>query len=58
MWRNGDMETYRHGHIDITQKGKTEAQTIFLICSQLAHHANGSLLFVRLLTKKQTEIIC
>jgi hypothetical protein len=39
-------------------KWKTEAQEIFfLIHLQFAHHANGSLPFFRLLTKKQTEVI-
>jgi hypothetical protein len=35
-----------------------EVQTIFLICLPFAHRANGSLSFVRLLTKKQMEAIC
>jgi hypothetical protein len=38
-------------------KGKTEAQTIFPNPFTVAHRANESLSFVRLLTKKQTEVI-
>jgi hypothetical protein len=36
---------------------ETEAQAIYLLCLPSAHHAIGSLLFVRLLTKKQTGVI-
>jgi hypothetical protein len=39
-------------------KQKTEAQAIFLNPLSFAHRANRSLLFARLFTKKQTEVIC
>jgi hypothetical protein len=38
-------------------KRKTEDQAIFLNLFTYAHLADGSLSFVRLLTKKQTEVI-
>jgi hypothetical protein len=38
-------------------KLKTEAHTIFLIRLPFVHRANGSLSFVRVLTKKQTKVI-
>jgi hypothetical protein len=53
-WRNGDMETWRHGHGDMEFKKiklKTEALAIF-------PNPFVSLSFVLLLTKKQTEVIC
>ncbi len=54
-WRHGDMKTWRQGDI----KWKTEAQEIFPNpFITFAHCANVSLSFVRLLTKKQTEVIC
>jgi hypothetical protein len=34
-----------------------KTQAIFLASFTFAHHANGSFSFVRLLTKKQTEVI-
>jgi hypothetical protein len=43
-WRRRDMETWKH---------ETEAEAISLIRLRFAHCANGSLSFVRLLTKKQ-----
>ncbi len=72
-WRHGhgdmDMETWtwRYG-IKISEnsevlrkklkgKWKSEAQAIFLN-TLTAHRANGSLPFVRLLRKKQTDAIC
>jgi hypothetical protein len=43
-----------YGHF----KWKTEAHAIFLLIRlPFAHRENGSLLFVRLFTKKQTEVI-
>jgi hypothetical protein len=53
-WKHRDMETWRHGYGDIN---RTEAQAISLIHLPLAYRANGSLLFVRLLRKKQVEDI-
>ncbi len=55
-WRHEDMEKWRNGTI----KGKmenatTEAQAIFLHLFLFAHRANGSLSFIRLLTKQQTD---
>ncbi len=38
-------------------KRKTKAKRFSLICLPFAHHTNGSLLFVRLFAKKQTEVI-
>jgi hypothetical protein len=55
-WRHGDM---RHGRGDMetsNRKWRKEAWAIFL--NPFAHCANGSLSFVRLLAKKQTEVIC
>jgi hypothetical protein len=60
--RNGDTETWiqedmRHGDMYMEtwrQQTEMEAQAILL----LDHRANESLLFVRLLMKKQTEVIC
>ncbi len=43
-------------HICCYFKWKTEGQAIFL--NLFAHSVNGSVSFVRLFTKKQTEIIC
>ncbi len=39
------------------ENGKWKPRRFFLICLSFPHHANGSLLFVRLLTKKETEVI-
>jgi glycyl-tRNA synthetase alpha subunit len=36
---------------------KMEAKAISLIHSSFSHHANGSLSFVRLFTKKETEVL-
>jgi hypothetical protein len=66
-WKHGNMETWRHrqrrrdvgtrGHGDI--KWKTEPRRFLLIRLPFAHHANGSLLFVRLLTNgKETHGSC
>jgi hypothetical protein len=56
-WRHGqgdmDRETWRQGDI----KRRTEAQAIFPNPFTICHRANRSLLFVPLLTKKQTEVI-
>jgi histidinol phosphatase-like enzyme len=55
------METSRNGHKILTFyekiKWKMEAQGIFLNHFIVCHHANGRLCFVRLLTKKQLEVI-
>ncbi len=37
--------------------GKRKPRRFSLNCIPLAHCANGNLLFVRLLTKKQTKVI-
>jgi hypothetical protein len=65
-WRHG------HGDMDMVQtvelkyrgiltfqqqKMENGTQAIFLIHLTFAHRANGSLSFVRLLTKKQMEVI-
>jgi hypothetical protein len=47
------LETWSHGHEAI--KWKTRARAIFL--NPFTHHANRSLLFVCLFTKKQIEVI-
>jgi hypothetical protein len=39
------------------RKRKTKAKRFSLICLPFAHRTNGSLLFVRLFAKKQTEVI-
>ncbi len=53
--RHGDMELKYSRILTFYEKmkRKTEAQAIFL--NPFAHHANGSLTFDRLLTKKQTK---
>jgi hypothetical protein len=59
IWRYGDMDTWTHGHGDMeTSNGKRKPSRFSLICLPFAHRANGSLLFVSLLAKKQTEVIC
>jgi hypothetical protein len=65
-WTHGEW-TWRHGiqilgnsEFLLQNNGKTEAgkwKMIFLICLTFAHRANEGLSFVRLLTKKQTEVI-
>ncbi len=69
-WRNGDMETCRHRHGDMvngemetcshreTENGKWKPRRLSLYRLPFAHRANGSLAFVSLLMKKQTEVIC
>ncbi len=67
-WRHGDIETWRHGQGDMGMetwvwrhghgdkiKQETEAQAIFLHPFTVCSHANRSLLFFCLLTKKQPE---
>jgi hypothetical protein len=65
-WRHGSMETQwhgdtvacRHGHGDIKLKKENGSPADFsLIKLPFAYHANESLSFVCLLTKKQTEVI-
>jgi hypothetical protein len=57
------METCRHAdsrHEDMdmeTSNGKWKPRQFFLIRLPFAHRANGSLSFVRLLTKKQKKVI-
>ncbi len=41
----------------VVSNGKREPRQFSLIRSPFAHNANGGLSFVRLLTKKQTEVI-
>jgi hypothetical protein len=40
------------------KNGKLKPRRFSLICLPFAHHSNGGLLFVSLLTKKQAEVIC
>jgi hypothetical protein len=47
-WRHGNMETWKHKDIETWKHGH-EVQAIFLKHFPLAHSANGSLSFVRLL---------
>jgi hypothetical protein len=55
-WSRGDMETqWRLGNVEIGDMDNIKRKTIFL--NPFAHRANESLSFVRLLTKKQTEVI-
>jgi hypothetical protein len=61
-WRNRDM-TQKHGDMDMetwkTENRNRSPRWFSLICLPFAHHANWSLLFVCLLTKKETELsIC
>jgi hypothetical protein len=66
-WRHGHMETWRHGDIDVeirqehghnqTGNGKRKPRRFSLIRLPFCHLVNGSLSFVRLLTRKQTEVI-
>ncbi len=57
-WRHGDMETRRHGHVESSNgKWKWKLRRFSLIHLLFAHCENGSLSFVRLLMKKQTEAI-
>jgi hypothetical protein len=56
------METWRHRQGDMCEEiwrhqTETEAQAIFLNPFTACSMYNGSLKFVRLLTKKQTEVI-
>jgi hypothetical protein len=58
----GDMETstwrQEHGNKDMkTSNGKRKPRRFSIICLPFAHHANGSLSFVRLLMNQQTEVI-
>jgi hypothetical protein len=55
-WRHGDTETQRRGDME-KSSGKRKTSRFSLIRLPFAHRAKGSLLFVRLLTKKQTEVI-
>jgi hypothetical protein len=48
---------YIYIHIYIYFRLKRRPRRFFLIRLPFAHRANGSLLFVRLLTKKPTEVI-
>ncbi len=50
-WNYGEMETWRHG------TGTRKLRWFPLIRLLFAHHVNGLLLFVHLLTQKQTEVI-
>jgi hypothetical protein len=55
-WIHGEMEkmkTWRHP----MENSKRKPRRFSLIRLPFAHHANGSWSCVRLLTKKQTEVI-
>jgi hypothetical protein len=68
-WRHGDMQTWRPRHEDIaiwknwrhgdmeTSNRNRKPRQFSLISLPLAYHANGSLSFISLLTKKQTRVI-
>ncbi len=57
-WKHDEMETWRHGHGYMeTSNGKGKPRKFSLILLPFSHRANGSLSFVSLLTKKQTEVI-
>jgi hypothetical protein len=69
-WKHGKMETWRHGDMDMetwtlrhgqgdvgTSNGKQKPRRFSVIRLLFAHRANGSLPFIHLLTKKQTEVI-
>ncbi len=57
-WRPGDMETWRHKVMETSNgKRKWKHRRFSLFYLPCAHCANGSLSFVRLLTKKQMEVI-
>jgi hypothetical protein len=65
-WKHGDMETetWKHGYMDMETWKHFEIETstengspVSLIRLPFAHHANGSLSFVRLMTKKLAEVI-
>jgi hypothetical protein len=52
-WKHGDKETFRHRHEDMeTSNGNRMPRRFSTIRFPFAHYANGSLSFVRLLTKK------
>jgi hypothetical protein len=56
--RHADMQTCRHEDMDMkTSNGKWKPRQFFLIRLPFTHRANGSLSFVRLLTKKQKKVI-
>ncbi len=58
--RHGNMKKWRHVHNNIDLKNsifKGKPRQFSLICLPFAHCANRSLLFVFLLTKKQTKVI-
>jgi hypothetical protein len=63
-WRHGDMDMetwiWRHGHRDMELNKlneKRKPKWLSWVRLLFAHRANGSLSFVRLLTKQQTEVI-
>jgi hypothetical protein len=63
-WSHGHMESWNYckilGNSDFLTKildGKRKPRRFSSIRSLFAHHANGSLSFAHLLTKKQTEVI-
>jgi hypothetical protein len=69
-WKRGDidMETTKHGEMETWRHESMNKETCrhqtdngrqyFLIRFPFANCANGSSSFVRLLTKKETEVIC
>ncbi len=65
MDMNMDTWRYEHGGMDMKawslkkqrENRRCKPKQFSLIRLAFAHHANGSLLFVCLLTKKQTEVI-
>jgi hypothetical protein len=58
IWRHGDMETWRYGDMNMETSNRIWKPMRFSIVRlPFAHRASVSLSFVRLLTKKQTEVI-
>jgi hypothetical protein len=66
-WKHGVMEIWRHGDMDMeTSNGKRKPRRFSLVRLPFAHHAKGSLLFVRfdeeigltLSVRKQTKGTC
>jgi hypothetical protein len=54
---HGDIDRWTHGHMELKYWGILKFYTQKIKPLPLAHHANGSLSLVRLLVKKQTEVL-
>ncbi len=55
-WTHGHMDTWTHGHMELKYWGILKFYKKIKPLP-FAHHVNGSLLLVRLLVKKQTEVV-